>query len=108
MVVCALDYLIFGTFLRGKAKNGLCGNVMQLATKGTAPGQPQEVPLCSWHGSRACGLCKDAGSFHLGKAAKEAADAWGADFSSLKNLGKGWLVEKGTVIWEHIYTGYGK
>lgn len=101
MVLCVLDCLIFGTVLRGKAKKGLCGNVTQLATKGVATGQPQEVLLCGWHGYQACGQCKDTGSSHLGKA-------WRADCPSLMNLQKGWLVEKRTVIWEHIYMGYGK
>lgn len=103
-----LDYLIFGTVLRGKAKKGLCGNVMQPATKGAALGQPQEMPLWGWHGYRACGLHKDAESPTWGRLQRKLINARRADCPSLMNLEKEWLVEKETVICEHIYMGCGK
>lgn len=43
-----------------------------------------------------------------GRLQRKLINAWRADCPSLMNLQKGWLVEKGTVIWEHIYMGYGK
>lgn len=49
-VLCVLDYFIFGTVSRGKAKQGLCGNVTQLATEGAAQGQTQEVLLAGYAG----------------------------------------------------------
>lgn len=77
------DYLIFGTVLRGKAKKGLCGNVMQPATKGAALGQPQEMPLWGWHGYRARGLHKDAESPTWGRLQRKLINAWRADCPSL-------------------------